>query len=42
MSAKIDEQQVKQVRGTRYPPPYDQPCRERQRSCLGDAEPPRR
>jgi uncharacterized cupin superfamily protein len=25
------------VRGSRYPAPYDQPCRERFRRCLGDA-----
>jgi uncharacterized cupin superfamily protein len=37
MSAKIDEQQVKVVRGTRYPPPFDKPCLERHRSRLGDA-----
>ena len=37
MSAKIDEQQVQVLLGTRYPPPYDLPCRERHRSRLGDA-----
>ncbi len=37
MSAKINEDQVQVLTGTRYPPPYDVPCRERHRSRLGDA-----
>jgi uncharacterized cupin superfamily protein len=37
MSAKIDERNVPIALGTRYPPPYDQPCRQRQRARLGDA-----
>ena len=37
MSAKISEDKVQVLTGTRYPPPYDVPCRERHRSRLGDA-----
>jgi uncharacterized cupin superfamily protein len=34
---KIDPAQAPTAHGTRYPPPYDAPCRERQRFKLGDA-----
>ena len=37
MSAKINLEQVPVLTGTRYPPPYDVPCRQRHRSRLGDA-----
>jgi uncharacterized cupin superfamily protein len=37
MSRKIELEQVQVRRGSRYPPPYDQPCRERLRYALGDA-----
>ena len=37
MVAKISDQNVAVVTGTRYPPPYDTPCRQRQRARLGDA-----
>ena len=36
MSAKISEDKVQVLTGTRYPPPYDVPCRERHRARLGD------
>jgi len=34
---KIDPQAAPTIRGTRYPPPFDAPCRERVRQRLGDA-----
>jgi uncharacterized cupin superfamily protein len=37
MTKKIDVDGAKIVKGSRYPPPYDQPCLERFRRCLGDA-----
>jgi len=37
MSAKIDQASVTVRRGSAYPAPYDQPCRNRTRHRLGDA-----
>ncbi len=37
MSAKITDEKIQVVVGTRYPPPFDWPCRQRHRSQLGDA-----
>jgi uncharacterized cupin superfamily protein len=37
MSSKIAIDQVNVRRGTGYPPPFDQPCRDRLRYQLGDA-----
>ena len=34
---KIDISALKAVLGSGYPPPYDEPCRQRQRRRLGDA-----
>ncbi len=34
---KIDIGKAPIVRGTLYPPPFDEPCRERSRTKLGDA-----
>lgn len=34
---KIDLDAAPERNGTRYPPPYDEPCRERRRRRLGDA-----
>ena len=34
---KIDDTTAEQRRGTRYPPPFDAPCREREWTVLGDA-----
>jgi len=34
---RIDAESLAAVVGTLYPPPYDQPCRTRQRRKLGDA-----
>ena len=36
MGKRIDVQTAKTVSGSRYPPPYDRPCTERLRRCLGD------
>lgn len=36
MPRKIDTAAVKTVIGTLYPPPYDQPCRAREKAKLGD------
>ena len=33
---KIDLDKTTTVSGTRYPPPYDTPCRDRVRQVLGD------
>jgi uncharacterized cupin superfamily protein len=37
MAKKIDIGKAPIVRGTLYPPPYDEPCRKRSRIKLGDA-----
>jgi len=37
MTKKIDVDGAKVVKGSRYPTPYDRPCLERVRRCLGDA-----
>ncbi len=37
MAKKIDIGTLPLVTGTYYPPPYDQPCRARERKRLGDA-----
>jgi uncharacterized cupin superfamily protein len=37
MGKKIDIAALKPVVGTLYPPPFDEPCRARQRTRLGDA-----
>ena len=37
MPKKIDVSSTKTISGSRYPPPYDEPCRARFRRCLGDA-----
>jgi uncharacterized cupin superfamily protein len=37
VSKRIDAAAVEAVIGTLYPPPYDQPCRKRERRRLGDA-----
>ena len=37
MSKRIDVATVAAVIGTLYPPPYDEPCRNRERRRLGDA-----
>ncbi|MCP4381912.1 MAG: cupin domain-containing protein [Hyphomicrobiales bacterium] len=37
MAGKIDVEAAPKVVGTLYPPPYDEPCRERSRVRLGDA-----
>jgi len=34
---KIDADKAPTITGTRYPPPHDEPCRERKRWQLGDA-----
>jgi uncharacterized cupin superfamily protein len=34
---KIDVSAAKRIKGSRYPPPYDEQCRERERQALGDA-----
>ena len=34
---KIDKAAANVVRGTLYPPPFDEPCRKRSRTKLGDA-----
>ena len=34
---KIDQTKAPAVRGTLYPPPFDEPCRKRSRIRLGDA-----
>jgi uncharacterized cupin superfamily protein len=34
---RINAAQIKPVVGTLYPPPYDEPCRARERQKLGDA-----
>lgn len=37
MGKRIDIAAITPVMGTFYPPPFDQPCRERERRRLGDA-----
>ena len=37
MGKKIDIAALKSVVGTLYPPPFDEPCRARERTRLGDA-----
>ena len=37
MGHKINVLAANTVAGSRYPPPYDQPCIDRLRRCLGDA-----
>jgi uncharacterized cupin superfamily protein len=37
VSKRIDSSAVPAVIGTLYPPPYDEPCRSRERRRLGDA-----
>ena len=37
MPRKIDTPAARTVAGTLYPPPYDEPCRARERTRLGDA-----
>jgi hypothetical protein len=37
MGKKIDITALKSVVGTLYPPPFDEPCRARERTRLGDA-----
>ena len=34
---KIDDIKAEQRRGSRYPPPFDAPCRDREWTVLGDA-----
>ena len=37
MGKRIDITALKPVIGTLYPPPFDEPCRARERTRLGDA-----
>lgn len=37
MAIRIDVQSLETFIGTLYPPPYDEPCRARERTRLGDA-----
>jgi uncharacterized cupin superfamily protein len=37
MNKRIDVAAIARVVGTQYPPPFDQPCRSRERQKLGDA-----
>ncbi len=37
MAKRIDPETLPTIAGTFYPPPYDQPCRARERRRLGDA-----
>jgi uncharacterized cupin superfamily protein len=37
MGKRLDVTAIKTVTGSRYPAPFDQPCRSRQRQRLGDA-----
>ena len=37
MAKRIDLASLEVITGTLYPPPYDEPCRTRQRTRLGDA-----
>jgi len=37
MNRKLDLAVIDVVRGSDYPPPFDAPCRDRERKRLGDA-----
>ncbi len=37
MAKRIDVSQIEALIGTSYPPPFDEPCRTRERQRLGDA-----
>ena len=37
MAKRIDVESLQAIAGTMYPPPYDEPCRARERIRLGDA-----
>src|SRR3954452_13851288 len=37
MAKRIDLEKLQSVVGTLYPPPFDEPCRARERTRLGDA-----
>jgi uncharacterized cupin superfamily protein len=37
MNRKVDLAVIDVVRGSDYPPPFDAPCRDRERKRLGDA-----
>lgn len=37
MKKRIDVEKVTPIVGTLYPPPFDEPCRARERRKLGDA-----
>jgi uncharacterized cupin superfamily protein len=37
MAKRIDVSRLETITGTLYPPPFDEPCRVRQRTRLGDA-----
>ncbi len=37
MNRKLDLAAINVERGSDYPPPFDAPCRDRERKCLGDA-----
>lgn len=37
MGRKIDIESLTPIIGTLYPPPFDEPCRSRERTALGDA-----
>ena len=37
MNRKLDLAAIRVERGSDYPPPFDAPCRDRERRCLGDA-----
>ena len=37
MNKRIDVASLASVIGSKYPPPFDQPCRVRERKRLGDA-----
>jgi len=37
MTKRIDPDHAEERRGSGYPPPFDEPCRERRRRRLGDA-----
>jgi uncharacterized cupin superfamily protein len=36
MAKRIDPAALPAITGTKYPPPYDEPCRTRQRTRRGD------
>ncbi|MGE3784314.1 MAG: transcriptional regulator, partial [Alphaproteobacteria bacterium] len=37
MAKRIEVEKLQTVVGTLYPPPFDEPCRARERTRLGDA-----